>query len=110
MKTMAAIVRALGHEGRTIDILKIDCEGCEWETVKSWFKGGIRIRQILVEVHVGTKDAMPLPAMEFMSFMKQQGYVIFHKEPNIAWAGGDCIEYAFLLLDISVAEKSSASS
>lgn len=98
MKTMATIVRELGHEDREIDIFKIDCEGCEWETVKSWFKSGARIRQVLVEVHAGTTDVVPSPAMEFMSFMKQQGYVIFHKEPNIAWSGGDCIEYAFVLL------------
>lgn len=99
MKKMATIVRELGHDGREIDIFKIDCEGCEWETVKSWFRSGARIRQVLVEVHASTNDALPLPALEFMSFMKQQGYVIFHKEPNIAWSGGNCIEYAFLLLE-----------
>lgn len=100
MKTMASIIRTLGHTDREIDIFKIDCEGCEWETVKSWFKGGARIRQVLVEVHSGTNDAIvPLPAMDFMSFMKEQGYVIFHKEPNIAFTGGYCIEYAFVLLE-----------
>lgn len=99
MKSMATIVHALGHQGREIDIFKIDCEGCEWKTVQSWFEGGARIRQVLVEVHAGTKDVVPLPAMEFMSYMKEQGYVIFHKEPNIAWAGGHCIEYAFVLLE-----------
>ena len=107
MKSMETIVHELGHEGREIDILKIDCEGCEWETVQSWFQSGAIIRQLLVEVHAGTLETIPVTAMKFMTFMKSQGYVIFHKEPNIASGGGSCIEYAFVLLEgLSKATKS----
>ena len=75
----------------TIDIFKIDCEGCEWETYQTW-NNISNIPQILLEVHKITN------AKNLLLSMKEQGYVTFHKEPNIKWAGGDCVEYAFLRL------------
>mmetsp|Transcript_75631 Transcript_75631/g.210096 ORF Transcript_75631/g.210096 Transcript_75631/m.210096 type:complete len:107 (-) Transcript_75631:48-368(-) len=40
----------LGHDAsRTIDLLKIDCEGCELSTLRDWTH--LDIRQILIEVH-----------------------------------------------------------
>merc|ERR1739838_448694 len=78
-KTLPQIVQDAGHSKRTIDLFKIDCEGCEWETFRSWFGSGVDIRQILVELHW---RANPEVAHEFFRFLFQQGYVIFIKEPN----------------------------
>lgn len=97
-KTLHTIVSELGHTSREIDILKIDCEGCEWSTYESWFAGGVKIRQILVELHGGTDDGNPPAAMKFLSFLKELGYVVFHKESNTVGCAGQCIEYSFIRL------------
>jgi hypothetical protein len=90
---ISTIVKELGHGGRTIDIFKIDCEGCEWETYESWFGEGVDIRQIQVELH-GIRQS----THTFFKRLFDLGYVVFHKEPNTLGCGGDCIEYSFLKL------------
>ena len=102
--SMSTIVEKLGHKNRRIDIFKIDCEGCEWSTYKHWFGNGVDIRQIQVELHDGTdkaEEGKQTPVADsFLSYMKELGYVTFHKEANIL-TSGNCIEYAFLKLDKS---------
>ena len=46
-KTLQDTVQELGHVGRTIDIFKIDCEGCELDTFSSWFQADVTLKQIL---------------------------------------------------------------
>ena len=95
---LTTIADELGHTGKEIDIFKIDCEGCELETFKTWFSRDTPlIRQIQLEVHRGTGDKPPI-TQELMLFLKSKGYVIFHKEPNIQFGGGICVEFAFLRL------------
>ena len=94
-KTFPEIVEHLGHTGRFIEIFKIDCEGCEWYTYKDWFEN-VQIRQILVEVH-GTPPIVD----DFFSHIHSLNYVMFHKEPNIQWTGGDCLEFSFLKVNNS---------
>jgi hypothetical protein len=96
-KTIKDTIKELGHEGRVIDIFKIDCEGCEWTTFDGWFDAGATLRQILVEVHKTPPDKVN----NFFLGMQKAGYVTFHKEPNIMWADGNCVEYAFLKLEDS---------
>jgi hypothetical protein len=92
-KSLQEVVETLGHEGRTIDIFKIDCEGCEWNTFEDWFASGLDIRQILVEVH-----NVPDNVNDFFETLQDEGFVTFHKEPNTKYSGGMCQEYAFLKL------------
>ncbi|CAJ1965998.1 unnamed protein product [Cylindrotheca closterium] len=100
-KTMKETIETLGHVGREIDIFKIDCEGCEWTTFPDWFRSGATLRQILVEVHKTPDDTVN----EFFTGMQENGYVTFHKEPNIQFAQGSCVEYAFLKLEDSFFQK-----
>lgn len=93
--SLSQTMKILGHTDKVLDILKIDCEGCEWKTFKDWLGERIVARQVLIEVH-----RSPAPfARNFFNKMKEQGYVIFHKEPNLPGCpSGDCIEYGFLKL------------
>jgi Methyltransferase domain len=69
-KTFQETILELGHEGRPIDVFKIDCEGCEWSTYKDWLAADLR--QILVEVHHA-----PSIAQNFFSDLQRAGYVTF---------------------------------
>ena len=99
VRTMDGILRMAGLENKTVDILKIDCEGCEFDVYSEFTKGFIR--QVLVEVHMRPQTT-PVQVNAMFEHMHTNGYVIFHKEPNTSGCGGDCIEYAFLKLNLSV--------
>lgn len=102
---VSSIVRDMGHSNKTIDLFKIDCEGCEWSSFRSWFGEGVHIRQIQVELHgEGTKGVDGVH--DFFQFLFDQGYVVFNKEPNTLGCRGDCIEYSFLKLEPSFTRAS----
>ena len=90
-KTLQQTMKELGHENRTIDIFKIDCEWCEWFTYDQWIEQDIR--QILVETHNA-----PMPnAQDFFFKLHDAGFVIFNKEANFQ-NDGRGVEYGFLKL------------
>jgi Methyltransferase domain len=89
--TLASALRKIGLEDKTVDIFKIDCEGCERDIFREFLKPDLR--QILIELH-----SADWHVNSFFEEMNSAGYVIFHKEPNTYGCGGDCIEYGFLKL------------
>jgi len=94
---MHSLMALAGAFGKTIDVLKIDCEGCEYQVYKDITKPFVR--QIVMEIHMGGNTAAHRVNAIFQH-MHDAGYVIFHKEPNTIGCGGDCIEYSFLRLDL----------
>lgn len=90
-KTLDDTLRELGHTGRRIDIFKIDCEGCEYETYRDFLRADLR--QILIEVHEQVHMTQHL-----FQDIHDAGYVLFHKEPNIQHGSGKCVEFSFLKL------------
>eukprot|EP00934_Nitzschia_sp_Nitz4_P000862 Nitzschia sp. Nitz4//scaffold18_size181773//18013//18870//NITZ4_001895-RA/size181773-processed-gene-0.40-mRNA-1//-1//CDS//3329539951//862//frame0 len=92
-KTLAQTMALLGHANRTIDIFKIDCEGCEWFTIQDWLQQDLR--QILVETHNS-----PWPSIkDFFFQLHDAGYVMYSKEANM-YARGDAMEFSFLKLSL----------
>jgi hypothetical protein len=103
MFTFGEIVHRLGHDYRTIDILKLDCEKCEWSTYKDWVSA-TNIRQIIVEVH-----GLPSPLgpnewhhtaqniTDMFEAFHHNGYALYFKEPNM-YSRGNCVELGYLKL------------
>jgi len=100
-KSISTIVKELGHEGRWIDVFKIDCEGCEYEVFKDFKKQGLKIRQIQSEIHMPSNNHLlelyTHKANPLFKDLFEAGYVMFNKEANLL-AHGTCVEFAFLKL------------
>ncbi|CAM9423907.1 unnamed protein product [Chrysoparadoxa australica] len=100
--TLEGLVQYLGHEGRRIDILKIDIEGAEFEVLTPPLLAGTwpDIRQVLVEVHYPSEMMKRHVVADLFDAFRDAGYAIFHKEPNIQFSSGAATEWALLRLNL----------
>ena len=95
-KSFATIIKELGHENRTIDVLKIDCEGCEYKTMPPLFdlisSGRIKVNQVLIELHLRER---PSQLKDFFWGADRANMRVFSKERN-GWGcfGKSCVEYS----------------
>ena len=103
LRSFPETLKLLGHEDRTIDIFKLDCEKCEWANYRDWISHDIR--QILIETH-----GVPSPSVEgnvwhhgalqvaaFFDAFRDNDFAMFSKEVNVH-GGGRCIEFSYLKL------------
>lgn len=99
-KSLSTIMSELNHTGRKIDILKIDCEHCEYQVMHPVFNaiaaGELEIDQIQMEVHATSIDFRVGWIRPLFSAADRAGFRIFHKERN-QWGcdGHMCLEYSF---------------
>jgi Methyltransferase domain len=94
--TLPEMMEKLGHSNHVIDILKVDCEFCEWFAYQDWLN--LEVRQLLLETHnlptplpdpQQWKDGRWFPVStsitpaQFFDDIERAGFVMFSKEPNI---------------------------
>ncbi|KAL7530585.1 hypothetical protein ACHAWF_003438 [Thalassiosira exigua] len=95
-KSLEGMMFELGHENRTIDVLKIDCEGCEYKSMVPFLElvasGRAKVDQLQIELHKRSLGDLK----DFFEAIDKAKLRIFHKERN-HWGcdGFRCVEYAF---------------
>ena len=100
-KSFQTVMQKLGHTNRTIDILKIDCQGCEYASMPPLFEliasGNVQVDQVLIELHDSKQDNFTSQMNEFFSAADKAKLRIVHKERN-QWGcdGFRCVEYALV--------------
>ena len=109
------------YAGRVVHLLKMDCDGCEFDALPRWLDSGtdgaargapgMCTQQLLLEVHGsvaahiwgprgslrGSGDAWHrLQMVNTLLTRLEPEYGVFASEPNIEWSDGTCIEYSML--------------
>jgi hypothetical protein len=100
MMTFQETQKELGHEGRTIEVFKIDCEKCEWSNYKD--RVSAIIRQILVENHGVPSHVRgnewnhkAMQVADYYDSFTANNFAMSNKEVHVH-GGGNCLEFAYL--------------
>ncbi|CAF1501712.1 unnamed protein product [Adineta steineri] len=106
-KSLRAVINELGHQKREIHILKVDIEGSEYDLFEEFFNsqtknqtGGLYIRQILFEIHLGRgqNEEPSQRTHRLFELFRANNFVIFHKESNL-YDPQNAFEFAILRLN-----------
>ena len=102
---LSTIMSKLHHENRTIDILKVDCEGCEFDAFRLIFEscvsGKLTLGQVQIELHGTSRFAI----LHFFKGAEKCGLSVFHKERN-HWGchGYRCVEFSLISSHMALQE------
>lgn len=96
-KTFEETIQVLGHTDKTLSLLALDCEGCEFDVYNDLLSLDIPVRQLLIQMHVVPN---PNQVHSMLNSLRFAGYVITHKEeePN---GSGEVYNFSFLKLSRS---------
>jgi FkbM family methyltransferase len=87
VKRIGSIMKELGHA--TVDLLKIDIEGAEYDVIEDLLRGSIQVRQLCIEFHHRWPEIGARKTRDAIDRLRASGYRIFHTSET-----GE--EYSFL--------------
>jgi Methyltransferase domain len=86
LRNLSALMAMNGHS--YIDVMKIDCEGCEWDFIEKEAEVLSRVGQLMIEVHSNVDDkvfnANAKNIISFIEKLEAHDLRLFHKEPNLS--------------------------
>ncbi|KAL7515055.1 hypothetical protein ACHAXN_012298 [Cyclotella atomus] len=100
-KPIEETMQELGHKDKTISLMALDCEGCEWDIYPDLLSLSYPIHQLIIQTH-----GLPNPNQVHSMFnaMRMDGYVITHKQQEPA-GNGEVFDYSFLKLSKSYLDQ-----
>ena len=78
-----------------VDVLKVDCEGCELELFSANVLKTLYHMNTQIQLEVHWRFLGQIGLVTLWKRMSEAGYGPYHKEPNIQYSDGSCVEYAF---------------
>lgn len=93
---LTTIMRRLGH--RHLDVLKLDVEGSEFETIPDIIESGISIDQLLVEIHYHFRSRSFTAGLALIDQLKTYGMQCIHVSPR-------GLEFSFVRRGLAAASK-----
>ncbi len=76
VKRLESLARELNHD--SIDLLKMDIEGGEYNTLPDMLRSGPPVRQLLIEFHHNFRTLTIDHTLEAVKLLHEHGYRIFH--------------------------------